>query len=65
MEIGGLLTAGDRAPRSVRTGDYRLDLRALSGGGTHWAVDLVGPADKLTLTGVDKSNNTVRPPLNR
>ncbi len=40
----------------LRTGAYRLDLKALNGslGGRDpaWAVDLIASADKLTLTGV-------------
>jgi len=45
-----------RAP--FRSGDYRLDLNALSGGGSPWAVDLVGPSDRLTLIGFAESDGT-------
>lgn len=46
----------------VRSGAYRLDLKAvggsLGGRGPNWAVDLVAPADKITLTGLAYDGNT-------
>ena len=47
-----------------RTGDCRLDLKTFSGtlGGRwgRWAVDLVGPAAKLMLTGASENDATAR-----
>jgi T5SS/PEP-CTERM-associated repeat protein len=49
-------------PDPIPAGDYRLELVAYNGtlGGRlpHWAVDLIGPVDEMSLTGISSLSGT-------